>query len=70
LGGKKGGKEKEEKLVHWNGTVGKQGKLGLQHSGGETSHDWFGLDMEVTQHFIGAPATDETNYISVDFGAK
>jgi hypothetical protein len=61
---------KRKRLVHWNGTVGKQGELSLQHSGGETSHDRFGLDMEVTQHFIGAPATDETDDISVDLSAK
>ena len=68
--GREKGWEKEKELVHRNGTVGKQGELSVQHSGGETTHDRFGLNMEVTQHFIGAPTTDETNDVSVNLCAK
>jgi hypothetical protein len=56
--------------VHWNGAVGEQVELGVQHPGGKPSHDRFGLDMEVPEHFIGAPATDESDNVSVDLGAK
>jgi hypothetical protein len=64
------GKKKEKDLVHWNGTIWKQGELSLQHSRRKTSHDRFGLDMKVAQHLIGAPATDEPYDVSVDFGAE
>ena len=40
------------------------------HGSRERQHDMRGLDMEVAEHGIRAPATDEANKIGVNLGAE
>jgi hypothetical protein len=41
-----------------------------QHLLGEGGSQRIGLNVEVTEHFIGVPAAEETNLIGVNFGTK
>ena len=43
---------------------------GDRHGGGERRHDGWGLDVEIAEHRIRAPATDEANKIGVDLGTE
>jgi hypothetical protein len=47
-----GKKKKIRRLVHGNGAVWEQGEFSLQHAWSKPTHDRFGLDMEVAEHFI------------------
>ena len=42
----------------------------VKHALGEVTHDRLGLDMKIAEHFVRAPAADETDDIGVDLGAK
>ena len=33
-------------------------------------HEWVGLEMEVTQHFVGAPAADQFDDVGVNLAAE
>jgi hypothetical protein len=70
--GEKGREEKKKKQesVHWHGAVRQQREFSSEHSGSETAHDRLCLDMEVAQHLVGAPATDKTDDVGIDLGAK
>ena len=51
--------------------VGKEGEVAARkHSGRKMTHDGFGLDMEVAEHFVGAPAAKKSNAVRVNIGAK
>ena len=41
-----------------------------EHLGGEIVHDRLGLDMQISQHLVGAPAPDEADGVAVDMGAE
>ena len=41
-----------------------------KHAGREIAHDRLCLDMEVSQHFIGAPAAEELNDVGINLGAQ
>ena len=41
-----------------------------QHLLGKGGSQRIGLNVEVTEHFVRAPTAEETNLISVNFGAK
>ena len=41
-----------------------------QHLRGKVAHSRFGLDVEVAEHFIAPPPTDQANSIGVNLGAK
>ena len=42
-----------------------------QHGSGDTSHqEGLRLDVEVSEHLVGAPATDHAETVAVDSGAK
>ena len=58
-------------LVKGNLVIGMQGEGAFtEHAGGEIVHHGGGLDMEIPQHFVGAPAPDKANGVVVDFGAE
>jgi hypothetical protein len=42
----------------------------LDHCGGQTGGVWESLDVEVAQHLVGAPATDQPNDVGIDAGAE
>ena len=42
----------------------------LEHEGGEIPHDRLGLKVEVAKHFVGAPAAQKADAVSVDVGAE
>ena len=51
--------------------VGQESKgAALEHAGREIPHHRFSLHVEVAQHFVRAPATEQTNDITVDMGTK
>jgi hypothetical protein len=41
-----------------------------QHTSREVSHDRFGLNMEVAEHFIAAPAAQEADNVRVNMRAE
>ena len=41
-----------------------------QHGSGDTSHQGLRLDVEVSEHLVGAPATDHVETVAVDSGTK
>ena len=41
-----------------------------QHGSGDTSHQGLRLDVEVSEHLVGAPATDHAETVAIDAGAK
>ena len=40
------------------------------HEFGEISHDWLSLHMEIPQHFVTPPASNEADYVIVDAGTE
>ena len=38
----------------------------LEHESGETRHDSVCLDMEVAEHDVGFPASDELDHVGID----
>ena len=42
----------------------------LKHSGREMTHKRLGLHVEVSEHLIGLPSSQQANPIRVDVGAK
>jgi len=50
----------------WDVVVGmKMEGATLEHQMGEVAHDRFGLEMEVAEHFIGAPTAQKANDVTV-----
>ena len=43
---------------------------GGEHASGVVTHDGFGLDVEIAQHFVGAPASNKPNDVCVNAGAQ
>ena len=41
-----------------------------EHKARDVSHNRFRLNMEIAEHLIGAPATDEVDVVGVDVGAQ
>jgi hypothetical protein len=63
--GKKG--DMESVLEEWNGLVWEQSERPAdKHAVCEIPHDGYGLDVKVTEHFVAAPSTEETDYVGVD----
>ena len=42
----------------------------LDHEGCEMHHEWIGLQMEVAEHFVGAPAADQFDNVGINLAAK
>ena len=42
----------------------------VEHTGRKVAHDRFGLNMEVAEHLVGAPAAHEADEVGVHFSAK
>ena len=65
----KGGKKK--KSMHRYQLVWDQGKVtALEHVASEGGHKWCRLQMEVTEHFVGAPSAEKADDVGVDVGAE
>jgi hypothetical protein len=47
-----------------------QSVICLKHFAGEVLHNWFSGKVEVTKHFVGAPASNQLNNIRVHFPNK
>ena len=41
-----------------------------EHKAREVSHNRFRLNVEIAEHLIGVPVTDEADVVSVDIGAQ
>ena len=41
-----------------------------KHGGGEACHDGLGLNVKISIHFVGAPAPDEADAVTVGAGAE
>ena len=41
-----------------------------EHATGKALHYWFGLQMQVSEHGITLPATDEPNGVAMDIGVE
>ena len=55
----------------WHVGIGMQDESAmLQHAGGVVAHGGFGLDVEIAQHFIAAPAPNQADHVCVDLGPK
>ena len=39
------------------------------HGLGVPAHDWGGLDVEIAQHFVAAPSSNEFDAVVIDAGA-
>lgn len=51
--------------------VGDQGEIASrEHRFGEVFHDRRCLKVKVSEHFVGSPASEESNDVCVHFGAK
>ena len=71
LGFSFGGSEKERQHGRRECLVGKHAELAASnHGGGQVHHEWVGLEMEVTQHFVGAPAADQFDDVGVNLAAE
>jgi hypothetical protein len=65
--GKDRKEEMESVLEEWNGLVGEQSERPAdKHAACKIPHDGFGLDVQVTEHFVAAPATEETDDVGVN----
>ena len=54
-----GGGEEEGQHSRWKNLVGEHMKWAFfDHEGCEMHHEWIRLQMEVAEHFVGAPAAD------------
>ena len=42
----------------------------LEHEGGEIAHDWLSLEVEIAEHFIRAPPTQQSDDICVNITTK
>ena len=47
---------------------GAESVVTLQHGGCMVAHDWKGLDVKVTQHCIGFPASDKLDKVGIHSG--
>jgi hypothetical protein len=57
----------ESVLEEWNGLIWEQSERPAdKHAVCEIPHDGFGLDVQVTEHFVAAPSTQEADYVGVD----
>ncbi len=66
-----GSKAWEVWSIHGNSRVRVHGKGAVvEHTGSKIAHDGFGLDMEVAQHLIGAPASDQSDDVGINLGTK
>jgi len=41
-----------------------------QHAGRKVFHEGLGLEVEVAQHFVGSPTTEELDDVGIDVGAE
>ena len=42
----------------------------IEHAASELAHDRFGLDLEVAEHLIGAPSSEQADDVGVNFGTE
>ena len=56
-------------LVHGHDLIRNEGEITrVEHSCGVILHEFFRLDMKITEHFVGSPAPNETDDASVNVG--
>lgn len=58
--------------VHWDKVLCRMNGVfaAVKHHGGETLHNWLGLDMEVAKHGVAFPATNELDGVPIDVGTE
>ena len=61
-----------EMILWWQGGMVREKSVvaASKHLGRKISHDGFGLDVEITEHFVRSPASNEPNPISVNVGTE
>ena len=42
----------------------------MEHATGKVRHERGGLQMEVTEHFVGAPSAEESDDVGIDVGEE
>ena len=42
--------------------------IGVENSGCKFLHDWFGHEMEVSEHLVRAPSAKDLDDVGIDFG--
>ena len=45
-------------------------RTSCEHALGEGIHNWGGLEMQVSEHLVRAPAAEKSNDIGIDIGTK
>ena len=51
--------------------VGDEGEAAAaEHAAGETTEDWAHLCVQITKHFVEAPAADEADDVGIDTGTE
>ena len=51
--------------------AGKEDEIAtVEHLGGEAFHEVIGLKMEITEHFVGAPASNKLDHVGIDVSAE
>jgi len=65
-----GGSEAWCGLIDGDVSIGVKRKgTALEHFAGKVPHHGFGLDVEITKHFVRAPTSNKANRVRVDLGA-
>ena len=42
----------------------------MEHASGEVRHEGSGLQVEVTEHFVGSPSAQKADDVGIDVGAE
>ena len=58
--------EEERYILVWEQGEASSG----EHSGGKVSHDRFGLEVEVSKHFVTPPPAEEADAVRIDIGTQ
>ena len=62
---------KKERSIHWNQLIWYQCEVtAMEHAAGEVGHEGSGLQVEVTEHFVGTPSAQEADDVGIDVGAE
>ena len=55
-------------LMTWHQLRRCQCIIGVEHFGCKLLHDWFGCEVEVAEHLVGAPTAKDLDDVGVDLG--
>ena len=62
---------KKERSIHWNQLIWDQCEVtAMEHAAGEVRHEGSGLQVEVTEHFVGSPSAQKADDVGIDVGAE